>query len=198
MSGDFIALKACRFGTNDFGVGELIPADVVLHTRVKKLIKQGRIAYACETPKASSASGGDTELFTELTKRNGELVRTNTELEAQVDQLKKLSQQLTEQLTKEPDGVDIAEQVGIITMAVPVRKEDEWMTLEMPVDEIVGAIRISQLNAKDAVEIVETLDSENILILINQLVEWKTVKEAIRVRALQLMTEGEDENQGDT
>lgn len=66
---------------------------------------------------------------------------------------------------------------------VPVNTKEGVLTLEMMPEDIAEAIRILQLNAEDAAAAVETIEAEEILILIDALDDRKTVKNAVRAKA---------------
>lgn len=77
---------------------------------------------------------------------------------------------------------------------VPVCTKDGVLTLEMEPDDVAETIRILQLNAEEAAAAVATIETEEILILIDTLDSRKTVKNAVRAKAEAENKDGGGEN----
>ena len=77
---------------------------------------------------------------------------------------------------------------------LPVNTKDGVLTLEMDPDDVAETIRILQLNAEEAAAAVATIETEEILILIDTLDSRKTVKNAVRAKAEAENKDGGGEN----
>ncbi len=77
---------------------------------------------------------------------------------------------------------------------VPISTKDGVLTLKMAQEDIAEAIIILQLNAEEAAKAVETVETEEILILIDALDSRKTVKNAVRAKAEAANKDGDGEN----
>jgi len=163
----YICKKACVLGGVAYSEGDAIPADAVLPSREKVLIKQGLIVPAVNVDV---------------------LLEENKFLRAKVAELQKTAGEATESPRN-----DEKEQRGII---IPITAKGGLIELEMKPEDIIKAIATLQLNAEEAAKAVGEIDKEEILILIDALNYRKTVKTAILERVAQLETGGEEE-QGD-
>ena len=163
----YICKKACVLGGVAYSEGDAIPAEAVLPSREKVLIKQGLIVPAVNVDV---------------------LLEENKFLRAKVAELQKTAGQ-----APESPGNDKKEPGNII---IPITAKGGLIELEMKPEDIIKAIATLQLNAEEAAKEVGEIDKEEILILIDALDYRKTVKTAILERVAQLETGGEEE-QGD-
>lgn len=171
MSGNsygYICKKACVLGGVAYSEGDAIPAEAVLPSREKVLIKQGLIVPAINIDS---------------------LLEENKFLRAKVGELQKTAGQAPESPRN-----DEKEQRGII---IPITAKGGLIELEMKPEDIIKAVATLQLNAEEAAKEVGTINKEEILILIDALDYRKTVKTAILERVAEMETGGEEE-QGST
>lgn len=168
----YICIKACAFGGIAYSIGDTIPSDAVLRSRVKTLVSQGIIAPAKTITDAKT-----------LQKENRRLVVRVKELEEAAAESPKLPAE------------DESAQKGIV---IPIKAKDGILELIMAPEDIISAVTTMQLNAEEAAKAVGEIKKEETLILIDALDTRKTVKTAIVARVKDL--EGgdkEDEGQGD-
>ena len=160
----YICKKACVLGGVAYSEGDAIPADAVLPSREKVLIKQGLIVPAVNVDV---------------------LLEENRFLRAKVEEF----QETAGEAPESPRN-DEKEQGGII---IPITAKGGLIELKMTPEDIIKAIATLQLNAEEAAKEVGKIDKEETLILIDALETRKTVKTAILERVAQMETGGEEE-----
>lgn len=76
---------------------------------------------------------------------------------------------------------------GLMKVLIPILATEGIMQLEVSPEEVTGYFGIVQMNAEEAIETIKTVDSQDVLIMLDALDQRKTVKTAAKARAEQLI-----------
>ena len=89
---------------------------------------------------------------------------------------------------------DLEGVVEELAVSVPIHTENGVMELVTPYSEVQQAFEIMQLSAKDAPDVIKTVESENILIILDACDSRKTITDAVKARVKQLKEETSEGN----
>lgn len=76
--------------------------------------------------------------------------------------------------------------VDELAVSVPIHTADGVMELVTPCSEVQQVFEIMQLSAKEAPDVIKTVESENILIILDACDSRKTITDAVKARVKQL------------
>lgn len=95
-----------------------------------------------------------------------------------------------------PDMIvsDLEGTVEELAVSVPIHAENGVMELVTPYSEVQQVFEIMQLSAKEAPDVIKTVESENILIILDACDSRKTITDAVRARVKQLKEETSEDN----
>ena len=106
--------------------------------------------------------------------------------------------QVSEQInTEEPIAVGLNGVCEETAVSVPIHTENGVMELVTPYSEVQQAFEIMQLSAKEAPDVIKTVESENILIILDACDSRKTITDAVKARVKQLKEETSEDNAQD-
>ncbi len=81
---------------------------------------------------------------------------------------------------------DLEGVVEEVAMSIPVHTKDGVMELVAPCSEVQRVFEIMQLSAKEAPDVIKTVASENVLIILDACDSRKTITDAVQARVKQL------------
>lgn len=187
-----IANKPCSFGGRQFYIGDEIPENLVADARAQE--KMGIITIANDTERVPVGESGTFYTQEQLEKMVAEAVDeavNNTVLEM-------------EQKQKElQEAADVLQGEGFLsegTLIIPIKggsdgnNEQQTVVLATP-EEIQQVFGIMQLNASDGAADIAGVKSENVLILLHAADSRKTIKDAAKKQADNLLSIQRDTNE---
>ena len=160
----YTCVKPITLGGTNYAAGDFIPAEAVLPTRSRTLIRQKYIApTGAQAPQqAPEGTGGEAELQAELDRVTEALAAAQATRTAE-------------------------------TVTVPLTRDGALFEVVASVESLIAATTIMQQNAENAAKAIKDLEDDNALILLHALDSRKTVKDAAQAKAERREAQAEEE-----
>ena len=93
------------------------------------------------------------------------------------------SKVITDTVSGVSDFADCVAQVGVVKFAIPIHTESGDLEVEVTEEEVVQVFDVLQATAKEAEEVINTITSENVLILLDVTDKRKGIHNLVTERA---------------
>ncbi len=169
-----IAKKPCCFGGRKFYIGDEIPENLVIDTKLQE--KYGVITIVNDSEGESGAQSSSLFTQEQVEKMIAEAVGEAEKKKA--DQLAEMRAYVAELREAEPGTYD-----GAIPISVKGESDEQQTAVPATPEEIQQVFSIMQMNATEGAEAIAGVKSENILILLHAADTRKTIKDAAKKQA---------------